>query len=66
MPIKILKKKTVVQSTLNILPFIEIKISGFYNPGLSGNLEGWDGMGWGNGREVQERGDVCIPVTDSC
>ena len=30
---------------------------------------GWDGMGWdgvGGGREVQERGDICIPVADSC
>ena len=24
------------------------------------------GMGWENGREVQERGDICILVTDSC
>ena len=28
------------------------------------NLEGWDGDG--NGREVQEGGDVCIPMADSC
>ena len=28
------------------------------------NLEGWDGVG--DGREVQEGGDICIPVTDSC
>ena len=28
------------------------------------NLEGWDGLGVG--KEVQERGDVCIPMADSC
>ena len=28
--------------------------------GLCMNLEGWDG--W----EVQEGGDICIPVADSC
>ena len=28
--------------------------------GLCVNLEGWDG------REVQEGGDICIPMTDSC
>ena len=28
------------------------------------NLEGWDGVG--GGREVQEGGDICIPMTDSC
>ena len=28
------------------------------------NLERWDGVG--AGREVQEGGDICIPVTDSC
>ena len=27
-------------------------------------LEGWDGVG--GGREVQEGGDICIPVADSC
>ena len=27
------------------------------------NLEGWDG---GDGREVQEEGDICIPTEDSC
>ena len=30
--------------------------------GLCINLEGWDGEA--NGREVQ-RGDICIPMTDS-
>ena len=27
------------------------------------NLEGWDGVV--GGREVQERGDICIPMGDS-
>ena len=27
------------------------------------DLEGWEG---GDGREVQEEGDICIPMTDSC
>ena len=27
-------------------------------------LEGWDGEG--DGREVQEGGDICIPMADSC
>ena len=27
-------------------------------------LEGWDGKR--NGREVQEGGDICIPMADSC
>ena len=26
--------------------------------------EGWAGMG--DGREVQEGGDICIPMADSC
>ena len=30
---------------------------------LWADLEGWDGVG--GGREVQEGGDTCIPVTDS-
>ena len=33
-------------------------------PGLCNNLEGWDGEG--GGREVQEGGDICIPMADSC
>ena len=33
-------------------------------PGLCINLEGWDGKG--DGREVQEGGDMCIPLADSC
>ena len=28
------------------------------------NLEGWDAEG--DGREVQEGGDICIPKADSC
>ena len=32
--------------------------------GLCINLEGWDGAG--DGREVQEGTDMCIPVADSC
>ena len=32
--------------------------------GLCDNLEGWDGQG--DGREVWEGGDSCIPTADSC
>ena len=32
--------------------------------GLCDNLEGWDGER--DGREVQEGGDTCIPMSDSC
>ena len=38
-------------------------VSGNSN-GLCINLEGWDGKR--NGREVQEGGDICIPMADSC
>ena len=31
---------------------------------LCDNLEGWDGVG--EGREVQEGGDLGIPMADSC
>ena len=31
--------------------------------GVCINLEGWDGEG--DGREVQEGGDICIPMADS-
>ena len=31
---------------------------------LCDNLEGWDEAG--GGRELQEGGDVCTPVADSC
>ena len=33
-------------------------------PGLYNNLEEWDGEG--GGRELQEEGDICIPMADSC
>ena len=33
--------------------------------GLCVNLEGWNGAG-GDGREVQEGGDMCMPMADSC
>ena len=33
-------------------------------PGLSNNLEGWNVEG--SGKEVQEGGDICIPVVNSC
>ena len=32
--------------------------------GLCINLEGWSGEG--DGREVQNGGDICIPKADSC
>ena len=32
--------------------------------GLCINLEEWDGEG--DGREVQEGGDICIPMADLC
>ena len=32
--------------------------------GLCVNLEGW--YGEGDGRELQKRGDICIPIADSC
>ena len=32
--------------------------------GLYNNLEGWDGGG--GGRELQEGGDIGIPMSDSC
>ena len=32
--------------------------------GLYIYLEGWDGEG--DGREVEKRGDICIPMADSC
>ena len=33
-------------------------------PGLCDNLEEWDGVG--GGKEIQEGGDRCIPMADSC
>ena len=40
-----------------------------YDPGnpklvLCDNLEGWGGEG--SGRRVQEEGDKCMPMADSC
>ena len=32
--------------------------------GLCFHLERWDGEG--DGRELQEGGDICIPMADSC
>jgi len=32
--------------------------------GLCINLEGWDGEG--DGREFKKRGDISIPMADSC
>ena len=34
------------------------------NKELCINLEGWDREG--DGREFQKRGDICIPMGDSC
>ena len=31
---------------------------------LCDNVERWDGAG--GGREVQEGGDICIPMADAC
>ena len=31
---------------------------------LCDNLEGWDGVG--DSEELQEGGDICIPVADAC
>ena len=38
--------------------------SGNSKQGLRINLEGWDREG--DGEEVQEGGDICIPTADSC
>ena len=35
-----------------------------HKQGLCINLERWDGAG--DGRDVQKRGDICIPMADSC
>ena len=32
--------------------------------GLCTNLEGWDGEG--DARDIQERGDIYIPMAESC
>ena len=38
--------------------------SGNSKKGLCNNLEGQNGKG--DGRGLQEGGDICIPVADSC
>ena len=38
--------------------------AGHSNPVLCDNVEGWGGEG--GGREVQEGGDTCMPMADSC
>ena len=38
--------------------------AGSSNPVLCDNLEGWDGVG--GRREVQEGGEICLPVAGSC
>ena len=47
--------------SLNLLETVKIKKKKIL---LCDNLEGWDGVG--DGKEVQEGGDICIPVADSC
>ena len=37
---------------------------GELKPGFCDNAEGWDGEG--GSRKVQERGDICTPMADSC
>ena len=37
--------------------------TGISNPVLCDILDGWDRVG--GGKEVQERGDICIPMADS-
>ena len=39
-------------------------VSGNSKQRLYINLEGWDGAG--DGREVQEEGDICVLMADSC
>ena len=46
--------------SLNLLETVKIKKKKIL---LCDNLEGWDGVG--DGKEVQEGGDICIPMTDS-
>ena len=40
-------------------PFLKVSVPVAW---CSDDLEGWDG----GGREVQEEGDTCIPMADSC
>ena len=56
-----LEKKTTVYFKMangNLLYDLELKW------GLCNNLEGWERVG--GGREVQEGGDICIPMASSC
>ena len=48
------------------LPCVRWIASGdlLYDPGLCSNLEGWKGVG--GGREAEDRGDTCKPMTASC
>ena len=52
-----------------ILPYVKQIAGGTLlcdagNPVLCDNLKGWDGAG--DGRGIQEGGDICMPVADSC
>ena len=50
---------------LDLLPKVNFLYNiGSSNPVLCENLEVWDGVQ--GGKEVQEEGDICIPVADSC
>ena len=40
----------------------QLSDTGSPNPALWDNFEGWEGVG--DGKEVQEGGDICIPMTD--
>ena len=42
----------------------ELYVTGRSNLVLSDSLEGWDGVG--GGREVQEGGDIRLPIADPC
>ena len=54
---------------MNLQPIIQSEVSQkdknkTLKPGLCNNLKGWDGVG--DGRQVQEGGDICIFITGSC
>ena len=51
--------KNVVSKAENI-----DKSSGFSNPVLCDNLEGWNGVGGGS--KVREGWDTCKPIAESC
>ena len=42
----------------------DLRVTQGAQPSALLNLEGWDGVG--DGREVQEGGEICIPVANSC